>query len=55
MADKGDAQGGGEEGKDDEEPKKGCCEKYADCLLVTWQVHPIPSTSLLSYSSAPTT
>ncbi|CAK55571.1 unnamed protein product (macronuclear) [Paramecium tetraurelia] len=38
MADKGGAKGGaGEEGKEgeDKEPEKGCCDKYAECLVVT--------------------
>lgn len=41
MADKG-AKGGapGEEGKEgeDKEPEKGCCDKYAECLVVTGKV-----------------
>lgn len=43
MADKGGAKGGagaGEEGKEgeDKEPEKGCCDKYAECLVVTGKV-----------------
>lgn len=42
MADKG-AKGGapGEEGKEgeDKEPEKGCCDKYAECLVVTGKVY----------------
>lgn len=42
MADKGAAKGGaGEEGKEgeDKEPEKGCCDKYAECLVVTGKVN----------------
>ena len=44
MADKGGAKAGaagGEEGKEgeDKEPEKGCCDKYAECLVVTGKVH----------------
>ncbi|KAM3147439.1 hypothetical protein pb186bvf_000246 [Paramecium bursaria] len=39
MADKGKAPAaGGEEGKEGEdnaEPEKGCCDKYAECIIVT--------------------
>jgi hypothetical protein len=41
MADKGAAaKGGAEEGKEgeDKEPEKGCCDKYAECLVVTGKV-----------------
>ena len=28
----------GEEGKDDEADKKGCCDKYAECIVFTCKV-----------------
>lgn len=41
MADKAAAKGGAaEEGKEgeDKEPEKGCCDKYAECLVITGKV-----------------
>ena len=43
MANKGGKapEAGGEEGKEGEdnaEPEKGCCDKYAECIIVTGKV-----------------
>ena len=43
MANKGGkapAAGGeeGKEGEDNAEPEKGCCDKYAECIIVTGKV-----------------